>query len=271
MRFPRSLVPLALTLGVSTLAASADAQVRRSPVPQPIPYEVQVVVHDVPRTLHWLHGQRYVEGRLGERYEIRVYNRTWRRAEVVVSVDGRDAVDGQPASESKRGYVIAPGSFVGIDGFRLSRGEVAAFRFTTVRDSYASRMGAPFRVGVIDVAVFPERVEERRVPSPHWAPRSESSRDLDDRAGRSRQRSGLGTEFGERRVSRVVETRFERESWSSPAARQTIRYDDGDGLCAAGLRAFCREPVHSWPPPPPYEQPYAQPPPGWDDGYRPWR
>ncbi len=271
MRFSRSLSALALTLGVSTLGTSADAQGRRIPVPQPIPYEVQVVVHGAPRTMHWFNGQRYVEGRLGERYEIRVYNRTWRRAEVVVSVDGRDAVDGRPASMNKRGYVIAPGSFVGIDGFRLNRDEVAAFRFTTVPDSYASRMGTPFRVGVIDVAVFPERVEERRIPSPHWAPRSESSRDFDDRTGRSRQQPGLGTEFGERRVSRVVETRFERESWSTPAARHTIRYDDGDGLCAAGLRAFCRAPDPYWPPPPRYEQPYAQPPPGWDDGYRPWR
>jgi hypothetical protein len=268
MRFPLSLVTLALTLGVSAVSPSADAQGRCRPVPQPIPYEVQVVVHGAPRTLHWLNGQRYVEGRLGERYEIRVYNRTWRRAEVVVSVDGRDAVDGRPASINKRGYVIAPGSFVGIDGFRLSRDEVAAFRFTTVPDSYASRMGTPFRVGVIDVAVFPERVEERRFPPPHWAPRSESSRDLDDRAGRSRPQ-GMGTEFGERRVSPVVETRFDRESWSSPAARFTVRYDDEEGLCATGLSAFCREPVHSWPPP--YEPPFAQPPPGWDDGYRPWR
>jgi hypothetical protein len=269
MRFPRSLFPLAVTVGVSTFCASADAQERRFHVPQPVPYDVQVVVHGAPRAVHWFAGQRYVEGRLGERYEIRVYNRTWRRAEVVVSVDGRDAVDGRPASTHKRGYVIAPGAFVGIDGFRLSRDEVAAFRFTTVPDSYAARMGTPYRVGVIDVAVFPERVDERRVPPPHWGPRSESW-DGDDRAGRSRAQPGMGTGFGERRVSPVVETRFDRESWYSPAAQFTIRYDDQDGLCAAGLRQFCPEPVHFWPPPP-YERPYAQPPPGWDDGYRPWR
>src|SRR5207244_1392157 len=41
--------------------------------------------------------------------------------------------------------------------WRISNGEAAAFRFSTVDESYAARTGSGREVGVIGVAVFPER------------------------------------------------------------------------------------------------------------------
>jgi hypothetical protein len=87
------------------------------------------------------HGRTYTLGRKGERYLVRVRNQSARRAEVVVSVDGRDVVDGRPASFEKRGYLVEPWSEVTIDGYRLSDAAVAAFRFSSVSESYAGRLG----------------------------------------------------------------------------------------------------------------------------------
>lgn len=117
-------------------------------------------------------GQGFVLGQYGERYNIRVRNLTARRAEAVVTVDGRDVVSGDPGDfVRQRGYVLQPYGDVLIEGFRQSMNQVAAFRFTTPGDSYSARRGTPQNVGVIGVAFFAERYVPRpaapiAVPSP---------------------------------------------------------------------------------------------------------
>jgi len=109
----------------------------------------------------WKGGRAYVLGTQGSRYSLRIHNQSGTRVELVASVDGRDVLDGQPSSFSKRGYVVDPHSEVLIDGFRVSHEAVAAFRFSSLPRSYAARMGGDTRdVGVIGVAVFPERDEQ---------------------------------------------------------------------------------------------------------------
>lgn len=98
----------------------------------------------------------YVVGEHGEAYSIEVRNHTNDRIEAVATVDGLDVVDGEEGSFSKRGYVIGPFDSVRIDGFRRSTDTVAAFRFGSVRDSYAGRKGKARNVGVIGVALFHE-------------------------------------------------------------------------------------------------------------------
>jgi len=113
-------------------------------------------------------GETHLLGALGARYTLRVVNHTGRRIEAVVSVDGRDAIDGKSADvRNKRGYLVPAWGAVDIDGWRLSRAEVAAFRFSSVADSYAARTGNAREVGVIGVAVFPERY---LAPRPVYAP-----------------------------------------------------------------------------------------------------
>jgi hypothetical protein len=118
-------------------------------------------------------GRTYLLGESGERYNIRVYNPTAQRVEAVVSVDGRDAISGDPGDYvNSRGYVIAPHDSMLIEGFRRSMQEVAAFRFTSPENSYSARMGTPQNVGVIGVAFFSERVPppapvaQRALPRP---------------------------------------------------------------------------------------------------------
>jgi hypothetical protein len=121
-------------------------------------YELEVLVDGAPAPTFFQNGGTYVMGALGQRYTLRVTNRTGRRVEVVASVDGRDVVDGRAADfRSKRGYIVPAWGSVDIDGWRLSHAEVAAFRFSSVADSYAARTGSAREVGVIGAAIFPER------------------------------------------------------------------------------------------------------------------
>jgi len=103
-------------------------------------------------------GKSYVIGEAGRRYAIVVHNNTDNRLEIVLSVDGLDVLDGKAASFNKRGYLVDPRGEVEIDGFRQSTDTVAAFRFGSVRGSYAAqKTGDARNVGVIGVAIFNER------------------------------------------------------------------------------------------------------------------
>ena len=103
-------------------------------------------------------GDRFVVGEHGVRYTIVLRNLTDSRFECVVSVDGLDVIDGEVAAFSKRGYLLEPQAELEIDGFRQSMDEVAAFRFGSVRTSYAGKKhGTTRNVGVIGVALFHER------------------------------------------------------------------------------------------------------------------
>ena len=100
----------------------------------------------------------FVIGEQGRRYSIVLRNETDYRLEAVTSVDGLDVVNGRPASLDKRGYILQPRQRIVIDGWRRSLDTVAAFRFSSVRDSYAERKHGDSRnVGVIGVAIFHER------------------------------------------------------------------------------------------------------------------
>jgi hypothetical protein len=102
--------------------------------------------------------KNYVVGEAGRRYTIILKNRSNARFECVISVDGLDVLDGKPASFSKRGYLLDPGGELEVDGFRQSTEAVAAFRFGSVRGSYANQKHGDTRnVGVIGVALFHER------------------------------------------------------------------------------------------------------------------
>jgi hypothetical protein len=129
-------------------------------------YEVEVLVDGTRAQSFWHEAETFVLGHLGDRYTIRVSNHTGRRVEAVVSVDGRDVIDGKPGDFARKsGYLVPAWGQVEIDGWRLSQQQAAAFRFASVADSYAARMGGARNVGVIGVAIFPERLY-RPLPRP---------------------------------------------------------------------------------------------------------
>ena len=102
-------------------------------------------------------GRTLTQGEVGQRYMISISNQSSNRFEAVVTVDGLDVMDGRAGSFAKRGYLVQPFGSVEIDGFRTSMDEVAAFRFGSVRGSYAAQKGNDRNVGVVGVAFFAER------------------------------------------------------------------------------------------------------------------
>lgn len=245
-------------------------------------------------------GKNFVAGEHGDRYEIRVTNRSGSRLEVVVSVDGLDAVSGRPGDfTSQRGYVLEPFGTVVIDGFRTSLDRVAAFRFSSVGDSFAAQVGAPHNAGVVGVAVFKERahrVARHHHPAPWGGTATRGEAQASPSSSRSKSKSGskkspsrpgtkdgrahrshapsreLGTRFGESRHSAVREVSFVRASARRPSFRTTIHYDSARGLQARGVPIRI-EPIvvdPGWrgsPPPDAWpsarEDRFSQPPPGW--------
>jgi hypothetical protein len=103
-------------------------------------------------------GRRLVAGKKDSTYSIVVKNRSKSALEIVASVDGLDVMDGKTASFAKRGYIVEAGETLEIEGFRTSSSKVAAFKFSSVSNSYANlRHGETRNVGVIGLAVFTQK------------------------------------------------------------------------------------------------------------------
>ncbi len=246
----RPLVALLSLLSLAALGVSAPTQAETPSSGLPIleqrpPVQASPraeLVDDGQQTLPTFahEGRRFVLGAIGERYRVHIVNPTASRIEAVISVDGLDAVDGRPSSLGKRGYVIPAFGDVMVDGWRTSLDTIAAFRFSSVRDSFASRTEHDRNVGVIGVAFFRERspvvwrppIAWRGAPSPSAAATSAGAGAA---AAPGAQRSGLGTQFGEAHDSRVQETSFIRAD-AGPMTFAELRYDDRSGLVARGIQ-----------------------------------
>jgi hypothetical protein len=139
-------------------------------------YELEVLSNGVPARTFEHAGETYVLGQSGSRYVLRVHNRSGRRIEAVVSVDGLDVIDGKAGDfANKRGYLVNAYGYVDIDGWRLSNREAAAFRFSPIAESYAAKTGRARNVGVIGVAVFPERIVRQPRPVYQTRPMDDES------------------------------------------------------------------------------------------------
>jgi len=249
-----TLVAALATVAVLLVVVAAAAQSRRwRPRPRPVQPAFSLSLEDargVPFQTFQHRGTTWVLGEEGDRYVVVVRNPTPDRVEAVITIDGRDAITGRVGSfRTGRGYVLPPFGSVRVEGFRQSLDHVATFRFTDPRNSYSSRMGTPQNVGIVGVAFFPERARALEVPDDEGfrfrdrrapaksSPRPRAGATRSDRATESD--GNLGTEYGETRVSRVVEVPFERRS-NTPVRIITVRYDDAEGLERRGIDVFPR-------------------------------
>lgn len=101
-------------------------------------------------------GKRIVVGDNGSHYAVRIENRSKKRIEVVLSVDGLNVLTGKSASPSQHGFVFEPKQTYDVDGFRKDSSTVRSFVFGSVSRSKAASKGAASNVGVIGLAVFEE-------------------------------------------------------------------------------------------------------------------
>lgn len=205
-------------------------------------------------------GRTYVAGQPGHRYALTVRNRRGERLLAVMSVDGLNVLDGQPAAWGQTGYVFGPWQRYAVSGWRKSDAEVAAFEFTALPDSYAARTGRPANVGVIGVALFRERPAAPVAVAPAARLRDEALGSDTKRIGAARASdaarstgapsaeansttpfaaapmaaSPLGTGHGARESAPVTHTDFVRRR-AEPDELITLWYDSLPNLVARGV------------------------------------
>lgn len=233
-------------------AVCATTLVVRVGYAQGVVSPLQTTVEIVDRTdgralpIYWHEGRRYVIGKPGNEYAIRLCNSGNGRVLAVMSVDGINVITGATASPQQSGYVLAPFESTDIGGWRKSMSRTAAFYFAALPDSYAARTGRPDNVGVIGVAVYRERVlpiarEEMRqrdtaraesAPAPAASPPAGAIAAADAVAQAARER--LGTGHGRSESSYASYTRFERAG-DAPAETIAIYYDSYENLLAQGV------------------------------------
>lgn len=241
-------VVAACAVGLATAMVVRVGHAQSTVVPQ------QATVEIVDRTegrvlpIYWHDGRRYVIGKPGNEYAIRVRNPGGGRVLAVMSVDGVNVITGATASPQQSGYVLAAYESTDISGWRKSMSRAAAFYFTALPDSYAARTGRPDNVGVIGVAVYRERVvpiahEEMRpqnaargvsAAAAEPAPASRASAAADAVAQAPAPAERLGTGHGRDESSYASYTRFERAS-NMPSETIAIYYDSYENLLAQGV------------------------------------
>jgi hypothetical protein len=174
-------------------------------------------------------NRAYLEARKGKNYTIRVRNRTNRRVGLVVAVDGRNIISGDQSflKPDERMYILNPYQQANYDGWRSAKNWVNQFYFTDAADSYAEAWGDRSAMGVIAVAVYPEREAYR--------PWQRDGRSNENRAQRapSAQPQAPGTGFGDEEWSPSRRVDFEPEN--RPLARYFIKYEWRDTLCRKGI------------------------------------
>ena len=143
---------------------------------------VEVLVRGRPIDVYSHNGRKYIEGRNGSDYSLRITNPHWQRVKAVVSVDGISVIDGKLASSSSQGYLIPAYGSIDIDGWRISNDAVRAFMFGDLDGSYSNKSGnGTANTGVIAVRLFHEKLKvtgtigynpqwtwERRYATPNW-------------------------------------------------------------------------------------------------------
>jgi len=241
----------AATVCAAALAATVAPGHAQTVVQPPHP-TIEIVDRTEGRVLpvFWHEGRRYVVGRPGNEYAIRVRNTGNGRLLAVMSVDGVNVITGATASPQQSGYVLATNESADISGWRKSMSRTAAFYFTALPDSYAARTGRPDNVGVIGVAVYRERtvpiareeIPQRGVaraesaPAQPTVPAAATPAGANAAADAMAQAAGerLGTGHGRAESSYASYTQFERAS-DTPAETIAIYYDSYENLLAQGV------------------------------------
>lgn len=240
--------PLRYLVAVATAALSLAAHA--------VGNMADIVIYDRAQNrelpVYWHEGRAYVVGRPGNEYQIGLRNRRGEDLLAVISVDGVNVLSGETAHTQQSGYVLSPWRRVEVRGWRKSLGEIAAFYFTSLGDSYAARTGRPDNVGVIGVALFrrkpqatvapveaepfrESRREKSTADNMTQAPAMEGKRgDLRPPPSPSAAPSApLGTGHGRREESHVQWVPFERAD--HPVETITLYYDSYRNLVARGI------------------------------------
>ena len=187
----------------------------------------------------------YVEAVKGDRYSIRVTNKSGGRIGVVIAVDGRNIISGKKSDlkRDERMYIIGPYENNTFEGWRTGMDRTNRFYFTEASDSYAEKVFADASaMGTIALAVYREKLPEvmqyrdkplgmQEAPAAA-APRASGESASADRS-EAKKSEQAGTGFGETTHSPARLVDFEPER--AVAERIVMKYEWRSELCKKGI------------------------------------
>jgi hypothetical protein len=230
--------------------------------------------------VHNLHASKknnfraYLEATHGDNYGIRVRNLTGKRLGLVIAVDGRNIISGQQShlKNNERMYILEPYQQASYKGWRTTNQKINRFYFTHAGDSYAGAWKDYTAMGVIVLAVFPEKQPRYYRPYEKKSRSNAGRNQAYDRAveapAAAKAESDFadskemqpGTGYGQEQHSYARVVHFEPQS--TPSSKTFYKYEWRQTLCQKDIITCYKEPENRfWPN---YENNYgfAPPPPG---------
>jgi hypothetical protein len=182
-------------------------------------------------------GRQFIAGLPGAPYTISVRNLSVGRIEIIGSVDGRHVLKDEPAHpHNSRGIVIPGCTAYTFPGWRFNDEETGDFVFGRPEASVAAQAGTPSNIGVIGIAVWPERsapsYHSRAKSIPVAAATGGATADC-SYEGAAAAAASIGTGIGERRHNPVGRTDFTRSGGGPDVVE--IGYDTEDELRRRGI------------------------------------
>src|SRR5690349_5729842 len=107
-------------------------------------YEINVLINGKPVKEYFHNNRFYLEAKNGSEYSIKLKNHGHKKIMAVLSVDGIEVLKGGNANEAESGYIINPFSSIEIKGYRIDDNNVATFKFSDGKTSYATKVEQKF-------------------------------------------------------------------------------------------------------------------------------
>ena len=212
--------------------------------------------------------QTYIEGRENSKFSLRIENKNDFRVLAIPSVDGLSILDGKPAGENSKGFILSAKQSLDVPGWMVDGNTAAKFFFSGLRangedGSYAAQIGQDTsNKGVIGLMVYRDRVisnpslnlrsaSPRRIqqgfekkgmaptgygalycPNSHSAAGSMATMASSSMLQDFDEPAGLGTGFGEATKFSTKEDTFNR---GDLICLMVMYYDDARGLKKRGI------------------------------------
>jgi hypothetical protein len=187
----------------------------------------------------------YMEAVKGQRYSIRVTNRSSTRIGIVIAVDGRNIINGKKSEleRNERMYIVGPHQTNTFEGWRTGLDRTNRFYFTEQSDSYAEKVFADASaMGTIALAVYQEKLPQivpysgsssrmKEAPA-ESAPGASAGSPSADRVEQKKSKEA-GTGFGETTYSPARVVHFDPEH--KTAERIVLKYEWRSELCRKGI------------------------------------
>jgi len=120
---------------------------------------LDVLVNGNPTTEYSKDGTRYIEGRKGSEYTLRIKNHTGDKILFVPTIDGLSVINSDPGHYDSPGYILGPYETYEITGWRTDLQHTRKFEFVRHSKSYAKKLGeSTDNLGVIGLMAFKEAV-----------------------------------------------------------------------------------------------------------------